>query len=114
MGAVASIAAYTECDAWLAALVTRLDAQRTLLAGLLAEHLPAAGMRPLEGTYLAWIDLRAYGHDDPAEPALERGRVRVAGGNEFQPGLPGHIRLNIATSAERLTEIVRRLAAAMA
>ena len=113
LGAVASIAAYDECDDWLASLVARLDAQRTLLARLLTEHLPQARMRPLEGSYLAWIDLRAYGHDDPAEVALTRGRVRVSPGHDFQPGLPGHVRLNVATSADRLTESVRRLAAAL-
>jgi cysteine-S-conjugate beta-lyase len=71
-------------------------------------------MRPLEATYLAWIDLRAYGEDDVAGVARKRGRVLVSGGQEFQPDLPGHVRLNIATSAERLTEIVRRLAVALA
>src|SRR5262249_5984721 len=70
LGAVATIAAYTECDLWLAALVARLDGQRALLGSLLSTHLPAARMRPLEGSYLAWIDLRAYGHEDPAAVAL--------------------------------------------
>ena len=69
-----------------------------------------ARMRPLEATYLAWIDLRAYGHPDPARVARKHGRVLVSAGQEFQPDLTGHIRLNVATSAERLTEIVRRLA----
>ncbi len=114
LGIVASIAAYTQGDAWLAALLERLDQQRTLLATLLAEHLPAARMRPLEATYLAWIDLRAYGHQRPAELAKERGRVWVYEGDAFHPGLSGHIRLNIATSPERLTEVVRRLASALA
>src|SRR5262249_54805562 len=57
LAAIASIAAYTECDDWLEALIARLDGQRTLLAHLLGELLPDARMRPLEGTYLAWIDL---------------------------------------------------------
>ena len=70
-------------------------------------------MRPLEATYLAWIDLRAYGHEKPAAVALERGRVWVSEGDDYQHGLPGHIRLNIATSPERLTEIVTRLASAL-
>ena len=48
---------------------------RTLLGDLLAEHLPDVRMRPLEATYLAWLDARAYGHDDPAAVALERGLV---------------------------------------
>ncbi|WP_435747952.1 MalY/PatB family protein [Nocardioides sp. SYSU DS0663] len=110
LGEVAAVAAYEHGDAWLAALLERLDAQRTLLTDLLAEHLPEARMRPLEATYLAWLDLRAYGHADPAAVALERGRVRVAAGHDYHPGLPGHVRLNIATSPERLTEVVRRLA----
>jgi cystathionine beta-lyase len=94
-------------------VVERLDRQRALLADLLAEHLPEARMRPLEATYLAWIDLRAYGHDDPAQVARSRGRVLVSAGHDYQPGLPGHVRLNIATSAERLAEIVRRLGTAL-
>jgi cystathionine beta-lyase len=113
LGVVAAVAAYAEGDAWLDALVSRLDEQRALLKALLDEHLPAARMRPLEATYLAWIDLRDYGHDDPAAQALAKGRVRVAPGHDYQPGLTGHIRLNIATSPDRLREIVRRLAAAL-
>ncbi|MEZ0577390.1 MalY/PatB family protein [Nocardioides sp. MH1] len=110
LGVVAGVAAYTECDEWLGALRVRLSEQRDLLVGLLAEHLPDARMRPLEATYLAWLDLRAYGHDDPAEVVLERGRVRLSAGHDYQEGLPGHARLNIATSPDRLTEIVRRMA----
>ena len=113
LGEIAAIAAYTHGDAWLDALRARLSAQRDLLVALLGEHLPDARMRPLEATYLAWLDLRAYGHDDPAAVALERGRVKVARGDAYHPGLPGHVRLNIATSPERLTEIVRRLASAL-
>jgi cystathionine beta-lyase len=39
--------------------------------------------------------------------------VLVSAGHEFHPGLPGHIRLNVATSPDRLTEIVRRLQLAL-
>lgn len=113
LGVEAAIAAYRRGDAWLDALQERLTAQRDLLVALLAEELPLARMRPLEATYLAWIDLRAYGHDDPAAVALERGRVQVNAGHAFHPGLSGHVRVNIATSAERLREIVRRLAHAL-
>jgi cystathionine beta-lyase len=113
LGAVASIAAYRDCDDWLAALVSRLHAQRALLQSLLTDHLPAARMRPLEGSYLAWIDLRRYGLDDPAAVALERGRVQVVAGHEFQAGLKGHVRLNIATSPDRLRAVVERLASAL-
>jgi cystathionine beta-lyase len=113
LGVVAGVAAYTHGDPWLAALVERLDQQRSLLGRLLTEHLPEARMRPLEGTYLAWLDLRAYGVADPAAVCLERGRVRLAPGHDYHPGLDGHVRLNIATSPDRLTEIIRRMAIAL-
>jgi cystathionine beta-lyase len=113
LGVAASVACYRDGDAWLRAALERLDGQRALLADLLAEHLPDARMRPLEATYLAWIDLRAYGHDDPAQVARARGRVLVSAGHEYHPGLPGHVRLNIATSPDRLAEIVRRLGVAL-
>jgi cystathionine beta-lyase len=112
LGVVAAVAAYRDGDPWLASLVERLDELRTLLAGLLADHLPEVRMRPLEATYLVWLDARAYGHDDPAAVALERGRVKLGPGHDFVPGLTGHARLNIATSPVRLAEIVRRLARA--
>jgi cystathionine beta-lyase len=113
LGVVGAVAAYEKGDEWLAALRVRLSEQRDLLADLLATQLPEARMRPLEATYLAWLDLRAYGHADPAAVALERGRVRLAPGHDYHPGLTGHARLNIATSPQRLTEIVDRLARAL-
>jgi cystathionine beta-lyase len=112
LGVVGAVAAYRDGDPWLASLVERLDQLRTLLGDLLAEHLPQVRMRPLEATYLAWLDVRAYGHDDPAAVALERGGVKLGPGHDFVPGVGGHARLNFATSPERLTEIVRRLASA--
>jgi cysteine-S-conjugate beta-lyase len=112
LGVVAAVAAYTDGDPWLASLIERLDQLRTLLGELLAEHLSLARMRPLEATYLVWLDARAYGHDDPAAVAFERGRVKLGPGHDYAPGLTGHVRLNIGTSPDRLTEIVRRLGVA--
>ena len=113
LGVVAAVAAYEQGDPWLAALVQRLDEQRTLLGELVAGELPQARMRPVEGTYLAWLDLRAYGHRDPARVCLERGLVRVSPGHEYHPGAAGHVRVNFATSPERLREIIHRMATAL-
>ncbi len=112
LGMVAARAAWGEGDAWRRELVDRLVSQRTLLDDLLARHLPQARMRRLEATYLPWLDLRATGHDDPAARAVEHG-VAPAAGHLYQPGLPGHVRLNLATSPERLTASIERLAAAV-
>jgi cystathionine beta-lyase len=112
LGVLAARVAWTDGDPWLAALVTRLSENRDLLGKLLAEHLPLARTRPLEATYLAWLDLRAYGVADPAAAGLAHG-VKVAPGTDYHPGLPGHVRLNTATSPERLGVVVERLAAAV-
>ncbi|MEZ5093357.1 MalY/PatB family protein [Nocardioides sp.] len=113
LGVVAAVAAYAHGDAWLDALLARLDGQRSLFGRLLAEQLPEARMRPLEGTYLAWVDLRAYGFDDPAERILVKERAWLSPGHDYHPGLPGHLRVNLATSPARLTELVRRMAAGL-
>ncbi len=111
-GVIAARAAYDPGDPWLASLVERLDEQRALLGSLLASHLPEVRMRPVEATYLAWLDASAHGHDDAAAVALERGRVMVSDGASYAPGSTGHVRLNFATSPDRLTQVVARLAKA--
>lgn len=109
LGVIAGTVAWRDCDDWLAALRQRLSAQRALLTELIADRLPKARMRPLEATYLAWLDLREYGVADPSAAALAHG-VRVAPGHDYQPDLEGHVRVNIATTPERLEQVVDRLA----
>ena len=114
LGAVAARAAWTDGDPWLDALRRRLSDQRDLFEQLLATDLPLARARRQEATYLAWVDARAYGHADPAERALRVGEVWVNAGPMFGPGNEGHVRVNLATSPDRLRELVRRLATAWA
>ncbi len=61
LGMVAGSAAWRDSDLWLHALRSRLRVNAEDLHDLVAEHLPQARLRPLEATYLAWLDLRAYG-----------------------------------------------------
>jgi cystathionine beta-lyase len=112
LGILANLAAYTRGDEWLSGVLDRLAQNRKLLEDLVPRRLPGVRMRPLEATYLAWLDVRALGHEDPAAVALVRGRVLVNDGRTFGPGGEGHVRLNIATSPERLSDAVDRLAAA--
>ncbi|WP_040164500.1 MalY/PatB family protein [Microbacterium gorillae] len=112
-GALAGIAAYDEAsDAWLDALRARLDRNRTLIAELVAEHLPGAVYRVPDAGYLAWIDVSALGWgDDPAPMILERARVAVNPGPSFGDAGRGHIRVNFATSEELLREAFARIGA---
>jgi cystathionine beta-lyase len=126
-GVRATTAAYRDGGPWLDDVVAYLDGSRKLLAGLLAEHLPAVGYRPPEGTYLAWLDCRALfaaGGDrlpgaglpaaaSPAEFFLEKARVLLTDGAACGEAGRGHVRLNFATPRPILTEIVGRLAGAV-
>jgi cystathionine beta-lyase len=114
VGILAHTAALESGGEWLDSLLAGLDENRRLLGDLLAEHLPAVRYRQPQGTYLAWLDCRPLRlPDDPATLFLDRGRVAVNPGPDFGTGGAGHVRLNLATSPEVLTEAVRRMAAAV-
>ena len=84
LGVLAAEAAFADGDAWLDAVLARLDANRALLAELLAAELPGIRWTPPEATYLAWLDCRALGlGDDPAAAFLERGRVALSPGLDY-------------------------------
>ncbi|MFI2040525.1 MalY/PatB family protein [Streptomyces bottropensis] len=129
LGVIAHAAAYRHGDRWLDALLAGLDANRALLADLVAEHLPGIGYTEPEGTYLAWLDCRSLGLDaeqgatdlavvsDLAGPArlfLDHAGVALSSGHIFGTGGAGHVRLNFATSRSILTEAVTRMGRAAA
>ncbi|WP_182112729.1 MULTISPECIES: MalY/PatB family protein [unclassified Actinotalea] len=109
LGLHASTAAFRSGEEWLAGALAAIDANRRLLADLLAEHLPAVRYRVPDATYLAWLDFRDAGWgDDPAERALAAG-VALVPGPMFGAQGRGHVRLNLACAPDVLTEAVRRL-----
>jgi cystathionine beta-lyase len=112
LGLITTVAAYTDGEPWLDALLEHLTGQRDLFGALLSARLPHLSWTPPEATYLAWVDARATGLSDPAATALGVGRVLVNRGATFGPGHDGFVRVNLATSPERLHRIVDRLATA--
>ncbi|MGW5736820.1 MULTISPECIES: MalY/PatB family protein [Streptomyces] len=115
LGIIAHTAALRDGGDWLDALLRGLDDNRRLLASLLAEHLPAVGHTPAQGTFLAWLDCRELGlGPDPAKAFLERGRVALNSGSTFGTGGEGFVRLNLAASPDVLTEAVGRMASTVA
>jgi cysteine-S-conjugate beta-lyase len=114
VGTRVTAAVYRDGRAWLSDVVGYLDGSRKLLARLLAEHLPAVGYRPPEGTYLAWLDCRDLGIDaSPAEFFRAKAQVLLTDGAACGEAGRGHVRLNFATPRPILAEIVSRMAAAL-
>lgn len=110
-GAISAVAAFSpESDAWLDAQLAALDANRLLLAELLAEHVPGARYRVPDAGFLAWVDLTALGWGgDPAAKILRDARVALLQGPFFGAEGHGHVRINFGCSPDVLTEAVRRV-----
>ncbi len=107
----ATEAAYRYGDAWLDALLSYLAEARALLRQELAMRLPEAIMSPQEATYLAWLDLRAYGMT-----TAELMRRTHAQGVALSPGTffsktagEGYLRFNFGCPHSQTLEAVRRL-----
>ena len=114
LGVLASVAAFTDGDAWLDGLRGALADRFDTLGQLLAEQLPQVRWGRPQATFLAWLDCRAVGEGDaPFQRFLQRGRVAVEPGTRFGAPGSGFVRLNVGTSHELLTEGVARMAAAL-
>jgi cysteine-S-conjugate beta-lyase len=128
LGVIAHSSAFHDGGGWLDALLRGLDDNRELLEKLIAEHLPSTTLCRPEGTYLAWLDCRAFDlHEAPpaeglgvvsdvAGPAkffLEQARVALSSGHVFGSGGSGHVRINFATSPDILTAAVHRMGQAL-
>lgn len=114
VAAIAHIAALDNGRDWLARLLGELDANRQLLADLLARELPGVRYRMPEATYLAWLDCRDLGLGaDPAARFRRTGRVALSPGRRFGEVGNGCVRFNMATSPEIITEAVRRMASSL-
>lgn len=109
MAVEATLAAWRDGDEWQHAVLALLDANRQLLADLLAAHLPDVGYHVPAATYLAWLDCRRLGLDDPVRTFQQRG-VELSPGPTFGRHGEGFVRLNFATSSGVLERIVAAMA----
>ncbi len=101
----AALAAYRDGASWYEELLEYLKANHALLLAAV-NKMKGLKMRPLEATYLAWIDTRESGLTDVAK-RLEEAGVGINDGAIF--GEPGFIRLNFACTRATLEEVLRRM-----
>ena len=111
LGLSAAHAAYEHGAPWLRELLAYIETNYAHTAAYLAEHLPQVGIIAPEGTYLLWLDFRAYGLTDKelndkiiheANLWLDDGPIFGAGGSGFQ-------RINIACPWETLEKGLENL-----
>ena len=109
MGYTAAEAAYRYCADWHSALLDYLRGNRDTIERAIAD-MPPLSIAPLEATYLAWIDVRTAGLQDPVRIFEDEG-VGLQDGIEF--GGPGFVRLNFGCPRPLLEEALDRMKLAM-
>lgn len=107
----ATIAAYTKGAGWLDELLSVVNANFGLLYSFIGERLPMLRVTRAEGTYLAWIDMRALNmdHEELNEFLVNEARLCDSDGDMFGKAGRGFRRWNLALPREILEESLLRL-----
>ena len=109
LGYAATQAAYQQGESWRCQLIDYLRGNRDLVLREVA-GMPGLLATPVEATYLAWIDVRQTGLEQPAQ-FFEDAGVGLSDGAAF--GLPGFVRLNFGCRRELLAEALQRMQKAL-
>jgi len=109
-GVDALTVAYNKGEAWLEALKDYLYCNYLFLRKYFAEHMPQLHVTELEGTYLAWIDCRAFGisSEELARKLREDQKLWLNAGTMYGKEGEGFVRINIACPRSRLAEALAR------
>ncbi len=105
LGFVAAEAAFREGAEWHRGLIDTLRLNRDRVEAAVAA-MPGLAMTHVEATYLAWIDARGLGVDDPVS-FFEAAGVGLSNGADF--GLPGWVRLNFGCPGATLEAALQRM-----
>ena len=111
-GIEALIAAYNEGEEWLEQLLQYINGNYLILKSFIDNNLPELQVMRLEGTYLAWIDIKATGKtsDELTNTLLDHARVWVNSGTLYgQKDGEGYIRINLATPRANIEEALHRM-----
>ncbi len=114
-GMVATEAAYREGSQWLEGLNDVIEHNFNSLKEVFTEKAPEIVLTEKEGTYLAWVDLRAYLKPDEVIDFMQVNcGIAVDYGEWFGEGYEGFIRINLGTLPKNVrfaaTKIVEELA----
>ena len=103
--------AYNESEAWLEELLKLIQQNCDVVCECMRTYFPEVVISPLQGTYLLWLDFRAFGL---TKEALEEKMIKEAlwftdEGYLFGEGGIGFERINLACPTWVLEEALLRL-----
>lgn len=107
----AAEAAYGHGEPWRRELMAYLKGNRDALVDFISTRCSGLSVAPGEATYLAWIDARAMGVENPAQHFEKNARLFLSDGAYF--GWPGWFRFNFGCPRSRMLEGLEKIAAAL-
>ena len=111
----ATIAAWNLGEAWVDQLQQRIDANLRVAVEYLRHALPRARVVDPDGTYLVWVDARAYlASSASLDEAVAASRVAVSPGEDFGSEYEGFFRINVALPKRDLVRALGHLCEAIA
>jgi len=110
LGLVATEAAYDYGEEWLSGLLNVIKHNYNYLKTQLAERAPKIVLAELEGTYLTWLDLRAYVKPEDTKAFIQgKCNLAVDFGEWFSDECQGFVRLNMATEPRYVEQAVENI-----
>ena len=111
----ANIAAYTECDEWVDALVEYVFENKRLACEYINGRISGLSVKNSDATYLLWIDISATGMESHAFADYLRKTtgLYLSSGEEYGECGKHFVRMNLATQRERVLDGLSRLEAAV-
>ena len=103
----AAEAAYRDGEPWRQDLIAYLRKNRDTVTDFVRSRTKFI-IPDIEATYLAWIDCRSMGIENPAQFFEQEAGIYLSDGNYF--GAPGHIRFNYGCPHSRVLEGLEKMA----
>ncbi len=108
-------AAYNESEDWLDAVCNQIDSNFAYMKNFVDQHFSKVKFSIPQGTYLAWLDFRAYelSEKELVDLFANEAHVIVEGGSRYGVEGRGFIRINIACPSCILEEALNRIKKAL-
>ncbi len=110
-GIVATIAAYNHGTPWLNTLKHYIWENYQLLVKLIDDNLPQLSITPLEGTYLAWMNIKPTGlsSEEFTKQLFDKESISINPGTMYGQAGEGFVRINLACPRTILSEAINRI-----
>lgn len=110
LGQVAAKTAYQKSDEWHQAFLKVVEANYLLLKTTLQKELPSVKISPLQGTYLAWLNIETLLKGETAQEFMQqKAKLAIDYGEWFSPDYRQYIRINLATTPENIEQAVNQI-----